>query len=65
MDTSGPLGTLWAGIGLACFYVALLWVNALLGHMLTPLFLIPITWILEKLGITRKTGRAAADARLS
>jgi hypothetical protein len=62
VDNSGPLGTVWAGIGLACFYVALIWVNALLGHMLAPLFLIPVTWILDKFGITKKSGPAGADA---
>ena len=45
METHGPLGTLWAGLGLGAFYLALLWVNLLLGHFLTPLFLIPLTWL--------------------
>lgn len=27
-------------IGLGCFYTALLWLNLLLGHMLTPLFML-------------------------
>lgn len=45
MEHSSPLGTLWAGLGLGCFYLALTWVNLLLGHFLTPLFLIPITWL--------------------
>ena len=49
METNGPLGTLWAGLGLGAFYIALLWVNLLLGHMLTPLFLIPLTWLQDKL----------------
>lgn len=44
MEYSSPLATLWAGIGLGSFYLALIWVNLLLGHMLTPLFLIPLTW---------------------
>ena len=43
METHGPLGTLIAGLGLGAFYAALLWVNLLLGHILTPLFLIPLT----------------------
>ena len=45
VEHSSPFGTLWAGIGLGAFYLALMWVNILLGHMLTPLFLIPLTWI--------------------
>lgn len=44
METQGPLGTLWAGLGLSAFYVALIWLNVLLGAFLTPLFLIPVTW---------------------
>jgi hypothetical protein len=44
VETQGPLGTLWAGLGLSSFYIALIWLNLLLGVFLTPLFLIPITW---------------------
>lgn len=40
METHGPLGTLWVSLGLGCFYIALLWLNLLLGHVLTPLFLL-------------------------
>jgi hypothetical protein len=43
----GPLGILWIGIGLCCFYIALVWLNSLLGFFLTPLFLIPQTWIMD------------------
>jgi len=45
VETHGPLGTLWTGLGLGAFYTALIWVNLLLGHMLTPLFILPLTWI--------------------
>lgn len=48
METHGPLGTLIAGLGLGAFYLALIWLNSLLGHMLTPLFLIPLTWLQDK-----------------
>lgn len=41
----GPLGTLIAGLGMGAFYAALIWINTLLGMFLTPLFLIPLTWI--------------------
>ena len=55
LETHGPLGTLIAGLGLGAFYTALLWVNLLLGHMLTPLFLIPITWVMDKFSARRRT----------
>ena len=41
----GPLGTLLAGLGLVAFYAALLWINVLLGTFLTPLFVVPLTWV--------------------
>ncbi|MFN2400463.1 MAG: hypothetical protein ABR543_17770 [Gemmatimonadaceae bacterium] len=46
METHGVLGTLWVGSGLVAFYIALIWINALLGILLTPLFIIPITWFI-------------------
>lgn len=50
----GPLGTLIAGIGLCAFYMALIWINALLGMFLTPLFLIPLTWVQDAWAARRK-----------
>lgn len=47
VESHGPLGTLWVGLGLGCFYLALIWLNTLLGFLLTPLFVIPQTWLLE------------------
>jgi hypothetical protein len=47
LETHGPLGTLWVSIGLIAFYIALTWLNALLGLFLTPLFLVPGTWLLD------------------
>ena len=61
LESSGPLGTLWAGLGLCAFYIALIWVNSLLGLFLTPLFIIPLTWVMDKLGL-RKRGEARARA---
>lgn len=59
LETHGPLGTLWTGLGLGAFYTALIWVNLLLGHMLTPLFILPVTWLQDLLarrqGAERKT----------
>lgn len=54
LETHGPFGTLWVGIGLGCFYIALIWLNTLLGFFLTPLFIIPATWLTDRLG-TRRT----------
>lgn len=49
METHGPLGTLWVSLGLIGFYLALIWLNVLLGLLLTPLVLIPRTWLMDKL----------------
>jgi hypothetical protein len=49
LETHGPLGILWVSFGLIAFYIALIWLNALLGHFLTPLFLIPATWLMDAL----------------
>jgi hypothetical protein len=38
VETHGPLGVIWVSIGLVCFYIALIWINSLLGMMITPLF---------------------------
>ena len=48
VETHGPLGTLWVSFGLIAFYLALIWLNTLLGVFLTPLFLIPGTWLMDK-----------------
>jgi hypothetical protein len=47
LETHGPLGTLWVSFGLIGFYLALIWLNSLLGMFLTPLFIIPGTWLLD------------------
>ena len=48
MESHSVLGTLWAGLGMGAYYMALIWINLLLGVFLTPLFLIPMTWLLDK-----------------
>ena len=48
METHGPFATLWVGLGLCAFYIALVWINTLLGVVLTPLFIIPLTWLEER-----------------
>jgi hypothetical protein len=60
LETHGPLGTLWIGIGLGCFYIALIWLNTLLGFFLTPLFIIPATWVMDQLGVKRDTPSSQA-----
>ena len=47
MESNGPLGVLWVGLALGAFYIALIWLNTLLGFFLTPLFLIPQTWLMD------------------
>lgn len=47
VDSQGPLAILWVGIGLVCFYLALIWLNMLLGFFLTPLFMVPGTWLMD------------------
>ena len=54
VETHGPLGTLWVGLGLGAFFLALTWVNLLLGHFLTPLFLIPLTWLQDAIAERKK-----------
>lgn len=56
METHGPLGTLWVSLGLIGFYLALIWLNTLLGIFLTPLFIIPQTWLMDWLK-RRKEGK--------
>lgn len=59
METHGPLGTVWVGFGLIGFYLALIWLNTLLGVFLTPLFLIPGTWLMDFIQ-KRKKGKGEA-----
>ncbi|MDE3053872.1 MAG: hypothetical protein KGL38_03490 [Gemmatimonadota bacterium] len=47
MNSQGPLATLYVGIALCAFYCALVWINTLLPLFLQPLFIIPVTWLLE------------------
>ena len=42
-----------SALGSACFYIALIWLNTLLGFFLTPLFIIPATWLMDQLGVKR------------
>ena len=53
----GPLGIVIVGLGLGSFYAALIWINLLLGVFLTPLFVIPLTWIQDAIKARRRTPR--------
>jgi len=48
VETHGPLGVIWVSLGLGAFYIALIWINSLLGLMITPLFTLLVTSLLEK-----------------
>jgi hypothetical protein len=48
VETQGPLAVIWVAAGLIAFYLALTWINMLLGLVLTPLFIIPLTWLQDK-----------------
>ena len=62
LETHGPLGTLWVGIGLMAFYLALVWVNTLLGILLTPLFIVPGTWLMDRMGRRKRETTTVAEA---
>ena len=57
METHGPLGTLFVGLGLGAFYIALIWINTLLGFFTTPLFIIPLTWLQDSVMARRAARR--------
>lgn len=57
MESHGPLGIIWVGLGLGAFYIALIWLNSLLGLFLTPLFTLLATTIF---GARRKKPAEAA-----
>lgn len=54
METQGPLAVIWVAAGLIAFYLALIWINSLLGLFLTPLFIIPLTWLQDKMKERRR-----------
>jgi hypothetical protein len=47
LETHGPLGTLWVSLGLVAFYIALTWLQVVLGLLSGPLFIVPVTWLLD------------------
>ena len=56
MEEHGTLGTFWASLGMTAYYMALIWINILLGLFLSPLFMIPATWVQDRFR-NRKTAR--------
>jgi hypothetical protein len=52
----GPLGTLIAGLGMGAYYIGLTWINILLGIVLTPFFLIPLTWVQDHFAKKKQAG---------
>lgn len=58
MESQSVLGTLWAGFGMSAYYMALIWINILLVSFLTPLFLIPGTWLLDRIWAGREKSQA-------
>ncbi len=64
-ETHGPLGTLWVSFGLIGFYLALIWLNTLLGVFLTPLFIIPGTWLLDALHLRKRTKQERQTATVT
>lgn len=48
MEFHGTLGTIWASLGMTAYYMALTWINILLVLFLSPLFMIPLTWLQDK-----------------
>lgn len=61
VEAHGPLGTLWVSLGLIGFYIGLIWINSLLGTFLTPLLVIPWTWLLEFIKRHRGKGEVVAS----
>ena len=45
VEHHGVFGTIWASLGMTAYYMALTWINILLGLVLGPLFMIPLTWV--------------------
>ncbi len=50
MEEAGTFGTLWAAFGMSAYFMALTWINILLGLILSPLFLIPLSWLKSRQG---------------
>jgi hypothetical protein len=49
VEAHGTFGTIWASLGMTAYYMALIWINILLGLFLGPLFMIPVTWLQDRM----------------
>ena len=58
---NGFFGTAWAALGMTAYYLALVWINTLLGLFLSPLFLIPMTWLQDRYLARRNRTRGSAE----
>lgn len=63
MGNNGFFGTAWAALGMTAYYLALVWINTLLGLFLAPLFLIPMTWLQDRYLMRRAPARATSATR--
>jgi len=54
VESHNVLGTLWAAFGMTAYYLALVWINTLLGMFLSPLFIIPLTWLQDRMSAGRR-----------
>jgi hypothetical protein len=48
VEEHGTMGSVWAALGMTAYYMALIWINILLGLFLSPLFMIPVTWLQDR-----------------
>lgn len=62
MEHSTFFGTAWAALGMTAYYIALVWINTLLGLFLSPLFLIPMTWLQDRMMARRNPPRVSTPA---
>ena len=61
MEHNNYFGTAWAALGMTAYYLALVWINTLLGLFLSPLFLIPMTWLQDRVMMNRRAATASAQ----
>lgn len=45
VEHHGTFGVIFASLGMTAYYMALTWINILLGLLLGPLFMIPLTLV--------------------
>lgn len=62
LESNTFFGMFWAALGMTAYYLALVWINTLLGLFLTPLFLIPMTWLQDRLMGSKRATPAARPA---